>query len=283
MVDAGHPYNHARFALLTQHGKETVVASPLRELLGARLDVISTFDTDTLGTFTRDIPRPGTQLDAARRKATLAVEHGGTPLGLGSEGSFNPGPFGFGTWNLELLAFVDAERQLEVVGRASAPGLHHHATVTSRDELTEFCRHADFPAHGLVVRPDHADHPSLRKGLRSWPDLEAAFQAARAESKDGRVFVEHDLRAHQNPTRMATIAEAARDLVERLACRCPACASPGFGLLRRVPGLPCSECGTPTDRPVADEFGCVACDYREQRARPGLAWADPGECGVCNP
>ena len=53
MVNAEPPYLHARFALLTQHGKEAAVAPPLREVLGARLDVVSTFDTDTLGTFTR--------------------------------------------------------------------------------------------------------------------------------------------------------------------------------------------------------------------------------------
>ena len=101
------PYQGARLALLTQHGKERVVAPRLRDVFGAELVVVRDFDTDTLGTFTRDVPREGTQLEAARRKAKLACELGGVFVGLGSEGAFVPGPFGFGTWNVELVVLLD--------------------------------------------------------------------------------------------------------------------------------------------------------------------------------
>ena len=278
-----HPYFNARAALLTQHGKERVVGPALREALAMELVVVRDFDTDTLGTFTRETPRFGTQIEAARRKAQIACERSGSTLGLGSEGSFGPGPFGFGSWNLEVLVLVDTERCIEVVGSAGEPGLHHHETVTTAAQLAEAVRRAGFPEHGVVLRPDGADHPRTWKGLRTPDALAAAFRAAKQESAHGRVFVENDLRAHQHPTRMAVIRRAAAELVERLVCPCPACAAPGFGRQSVVAGLPCAECGTPTEQPIADGFGCVACDHREVRPRTGPGAADPGSCSQCNP
>ncbi|HSM26634.1 MAG TPA: hypothetical protein VK855_00855, partial [Thioalkalivibrio sp.] len=51
--------------LLTRHGKERVIAPMLESALGCRVDLVDGFDTDQLGTFTREIPRAGTQLEAA--------------------------------------------------------------------------------------------------------------------------------------------------------------------------------------------------------------------------
>ena len=76
------PYADRRITLLTQHGKEGVIASVLDTALGCRVERVSGFDTDTLGTFTRDIPRPGTQREAARKKARIGMELAGLPLGF---------------------------------------------------------------------------------------------------------------------------------------------------------------------------------------------------------
>ena len=76
------PYAERRVALLTQHGKEGVIASVLDTALGCRVERVSGFDTDALGTFTRDIPRAGTQIEAARKKARVGMELSGLPLGL---------------------------------------------------------------------------------------------------------------------------------------------------------------------------------------------------------
>lgn len=277
-------YRGARIALLTQHGKEQVLAPLFLSQLGARLEVARGFDTDTLGTFTREIPREGTQLEAARRKATVAIERSGAEIGLGSEGAFVPGPFGLGSWNVEVLVLVDRIRDIEVVGRAGAAGLHLHAGVRTRDELLAFASRAGFPEHGLVVRPGDEHDPRVAKGLRTPDALEAAFDAARRVAADGVVFVESELRAHLNPTRMTTIAAAGRDLVARLGLACPACGSPGFGAVGQVPGLPCRDCGAPTRHPVAEEFGCVRCAHREERAPAGgPESADPAVCDYCNP
>jgi hypothetical protein len=283
MASARHPYQGERAALLTQHAKERVIAPAWRETFEAEVLVVRDFDTDLLGTFTREVSRQGTQLDAARRKAELACERSGLPLGLGSEGSFSPGPFGLGSWNRELVVFLDAARGLEVVGQACEPGLHCHGLVSSLEELVAFARDAGFPEHGLVLRPDDERGAQARKGLRSWAELEAAFCSVLPSAQTGRVFVENDLRAHQHPSRMAVIQLAMRDLLTRLVCLCPSCSRPGFGHVAAVTGLPCQECGMPTEVPRADEYGCQACGQRERRPREGARFADPSRCEQCNP
>ena len=279
-----HPYKGARIALLTQHAKEQVLGPLFAAELGAALELVRGFDTDTLGTFTRETPRLGTQIEAARRKAEIAIERSGAACGLGSEGAFVPGPFGLGSWNIEVVVLVDRTSGIEVVGRAGAPGRHLHATLRSREELREFADRAGFPGHGLVVRPDNERDPRMRKGIARSGELEVAFDEALRRSGTGAVFVESELRAHLNPTRMETIRAAGRDLTIRLREPCPACGAPGFGIVAKVPGLPCSECGAPTREAIADELGCVRCDFREERAlADSPSTASPAVCDYCNP
>ena len=86
-------YRGHGMALLTQHGKGRVIASALEPRLGCRVEVVGGYNTDRLGTFTREIPRLSTQLKAARRKAGIGMELSGLPLGLASEGPSNPTPW----------------------------------------------------------------------------------------------------------------------------------------------------------------------------------------------
>lgn len=277
------PYAGRRIMLLTQHGKERVLAPIAERSLGARLEVVTGFDTDSLGTFTRDVDRSGTQLDAARAKARIAIERSGVPVGLGSEGSFGAGPFGFGGWNLEIVVLLDAERDIEIVGSAQGPGVHLHGIVRSLEELREMAGRAGFPDHGLVLRPGGHDDPRIRKGIRSIAELEAAFEDAARSSPDRSVSVENDLRAHQHPTRMSMIERAGLDLAARVASPCPGCGTPGFGLFRCRTGLPCAACGTPTGEVSAEVHACLKCAFREDRPIAGRLRADPGSCPACNP
>ncbi|MBU3683725.1 MAG: hypothetical protein FGM39_06910 [Phycisphaerales bacterium] len=279
----GAPYDGARIALVTRHGKGRVLGPVLSSVLGARLEVDDGFDTDALGTFTREVARPGTQLEAARRKAEVAIERSAASLGLGSEGAFVGGPFGFGGWNVELVVLVDRGRGIEVTGIAQGPGMHLHGEVRTVDELDALAARAGFPAHGLVLRPDGPDDPRIRKGITDPPGLRAAFEDALRASARGIVHVENDLRAHLNPTRMRMVEQAGRDLAERLLSRCPSCDAPGFGVVDVVTGLPCACCGSPTEDVVADERACVRCPARDRRPRPGAVAADPARCPFCNP
>jgi len=272
-----------RLALLTQHGKERIMAPLFAESLGAELVLATGFDTDSLGTFTRDIARSGNQLEAARRKADKGMELVGVPCGVASEGSFGPDPYGLFPWNVELVVLVDRVRGIEIVGRAQGAAQHLHAQVATHDALDAFARRAGFPDHGLVVRPDGENDPRIRKGLVEGPLLHAAFDDALAQSHTGTVFVENDLRAHLNPTRMEMIGKATANLIERMKSDCPRCGTPGFWRVERIAGLLCEDCGLPTDETRAERWSCVAADHSEIRDVSAGRLADPSRCGMCNP
>jgi len=276
-------YAGQRIALLTQHGKEQVIAPVLEAALGCRVERIGGFDTDTLGSFTREIPRAGSQHDAARNKARIGMALSGLRLGIASEGSFGPDPVaGLLPWNLELVLFIDAERKLEIVGAAQAPANHAHRLTGDWQQAAAFARELGFPAQHLVVRPLDESDPRLRKGLADWDALEAAFAWARSQAAGGPVFLETDLRAHANPTRMRTIGQAASDLANRLGSPCPACGTPGFWVVERVAGAPCADCGAATRQVQAEVLGCLRCEHRRRRELPARA-ADPRYCWQCNP
>jgi len=277
-------YAESRVALLTQHGKEGVIASVLDTALGCRVERVTGYDTDLLGTFTRDIPRPGTQIEAARKKARVSMELAGLPLGLASEGSFGPDPFaGMFPWNVEFLIFLDDERDLEVVGVAQGKANFSHLLTDDWAAVAAYAKQAGFPAHHLVLRPESENDPRMRKGIAAWEELEAAFAWALAASASGRVSVETDVRAHANPTRMDNIRLAAEDLVKKLRSLCPSCGTPGFWIVERVEGLPCEACGAPTRETRAEVYGCLKCAHRETRERADRQYADPGRCDYCNP
>ena len=87
-------YTHREIAFLTQHGKDRLLQPLFTETMGCSLVRATGYDTDQLGTFTRDLQRPGTQIAAARFKAHKAIELTGLPIGLGSEGTFGADPVG---------------------------------------------------------------------------------------------------------------------------------------------------------------------------------------------
>lgn len=279
-----HPYAGREIALLTQHGKQRVIAPALGGALGSRVRHVGSFDTDLLGTFTRDIPRFGTQVEAARKKARMAMELSGLPFGLGSEGVFVPDPFiGMTPWNTELIVFIDHIRSLEVVGLAQGCGNFSHLRTNEWSVLEAFARNTGFPEQQLVVRPQDEYDQRIRKGIHTWPELEAALDWAAAEAGNGLACVETDGRAHANPLRMAMIGLAAKDLAAKLASLCPACGTPGYWQVDRVAGLRCADCGAPTRETHAQVYGCQKCVHRETHAISGTDYADPGRCDSCNP
>ncbi len=279
----GHPYHGREIALLTQHGKEMILAAVLDAALGCRVQRVGGFDTDRLGSFTRDIPRAGSQREAARRKALIGMEIAGLPLGLASEGAFGADPYlGAAPWNTEMVLLVDDLHGIEVVGLAQGPTRFAHRLTGDWLEAQRFAAEAGFPEHHLVVRPAHPEAPRIVKGLDSWAALERAFAHARAEADNGMVCLEHDLRAHAHPTRRGLIRRAAEDLRDKLLSRCPDCGAPGYWPVERLPGLPCADCGAPTREARAEVWACPRCDRRETRALAAVA-ADPGACDWCNP
>jgi hypothetical protein len=277
-------YRGERIALLTQHGKERVIAPVLNAVLGCWVERVAGYDTDLLGTFTREIPREGTQIEAARNKARLGMQLAKLTVGIASEGAFGPDPLmGMLPRNIELIIWIDEARELEIVGMAQGKANWAHRLVASWEDAECFARQVGFPEYHLVVRPEGENDPRIHKGIAAWSELKAIFTAALAQSANGEVFLETDFRAYANPMRMETIRLAAEDLARKLCSFCPACGFPGFGRVERIAGLPCEGCGAPTREIQAEVFGCLKCAHRVTYARTDIAYADAGCCDYCNP
>lgn len=290
------PYAGRSVALATLHGKQRVIGRALHHGLGAELRHLASIDTDQLGSFCGTLQRRGTALQACLAKAELALEHGGTGLAIASEGSFGPHPaVPLLPLGLELMVFRDAERGLTIHEQLQARRTNFAqrsvaaASLASGQFLPELERWlvaVGFPSHGLIVRPHGcgAGAEPLRKGIHRRLDLIEAIRSAGAVSPVGEVRLETDMRAHCNPTRMASIRQLSFRLVRRIATLCPSCQAPGWGLIASEPGLPCSWCGLPTALTRAEIHGCVRCDHRrEQPRRDGRRQADPAHCSHCNP
>jgi hypothetical protein len=252
-------------------------------MLNAEVIHTDAFDTDELGTFTRDKARYGNQLDAARRKAIIGMEITGLKYGIASEGSFTSDPFiGLLPWNHEIVIFIDNNLGIEVIGSSKAAAMSSQSKVRNWKELAKFARLNKFPTHHLVLRPDDENHPVLHKGISNRIVLEEAFNQAIKLSKTKKVFVEHDLRAFANPTRMKNIAKATTDLIQKLKTLCPNCQTPGFQITKIKAGLPCALCGLETRETMERIFTCISCDY-EKSEFVKKKKADPAKCDFCNP
>ncbi|MEP0912507.1 hypothetical protein NDA02_05245 [Leptolyngbya sp. ST-U4] len=276
--------------LATMHQKEIAIAPLLKENLGLQVTVPHGFDSDRLGTFTREVKRYGTQLEAARQKAIVGMELTGHAIGIASEGSFGPHPaMPFLPSNREIVLLIDRGNDLEVIGEAiSTETNFSHKQVTNLEEAKTFARKAKFPQHGLVVIANAdangitKDKDLIIKGITSEAQLIDAVQWALKQAD--RVHIETDMRAMHNPTRMKIIAQATEDLIAKLQKTCPNCNTPGFSVADRLPGLPCGLCGTPTDLTRSIVYRCQKCQHREEVLFPnGVETADPGQCPYCNP
>jgi hypothetical protein len=281
------PYQGRKFALATMHGKERAIARPMRCASGLELVLPAGLDTDTLGTFTGEVPREGKPLDVCLKKARLGMAATGLPLGLANEGSFGPHPFiPFAPSALEIMAFVDDDRGFAIHEMLFSEKTNSaHREVCAFEELGDWLQTVRFPSHGLIVRPK-SEQPriAVEKGIVTPEHLRAAIERATSYSEEATAVVETDMRAHFNPTRMSLIRRLSFKLARRLATPCPACAAPGWGMTGQSAGLPCEECETPTEMILWEVFTCTACAHRETRPRfDGLQKAPAGRCGYCNP
>lgn len=279
-MTGAHASYHGRVAALAScHGKEVAIGPALLQWAGLRLAVPPGIDTDQLGTFTGEVPRPASMVETVRRKAEMGMAAAGLPLGLASEGSFGPHPMvPFLASSQELLLFKDAESGIEVIETLQSDETNFAALdVTPDADIDAFLARVMFPGHAVVVRAEGR----ISKGIRDRAALDRLITQGLAQ---GPVRIETDMRAHMNPTRMGEIAKLAERLARRIATPCPACGTPGFGALRSEAGLPCSECGAMTRLVRAVIHGCVKCGYEEQKPRPdGRSEANPAECELCNP
>jgi len=273
--------------LATMHGKQRVIAPLVERFLGLRVAVAPGLNTDGFGTFTRDIPRAGSPLDAARGKINAGfLSMPGWRVGLASEGSFAPHPqLPFCAVDREIVLLVDREMDLELTGYFATPDTNFsHTVVTTPADGVAFADRIGFPRHGLIVMGCLGGEPApeiaLHKNITHVADLVSTLEQVIEEC--GAAFVQTDMRAHRNPRRMRAIRRATIDLVRRARSLCPECGRPGFAVTEHVAGRRCALCSAPTMLTQAEILSCCSCNHRIERP-VALAAADPAYCGECNP
>ena len=270
--------------IATKHKKEQVISPLLKKGLMVNCIVPKDFDTDVFGTFSGEVEREVSPVEAARLKCLKAIEMSGCDLAIASEGSFGTHPsIFFAHADSEIVMLVDKKNNLEIWAyEISTKTNFDGAEMNSFDELLTFAKAAKFPSHGLILRKSKDEVEDIFKGITLRKDLKKHFNYL--FEKYGKVYVETDMRAMYNPTRMKVIKSATINLIQKINCLCPACNAPGFSVTKAMPGLPCSDCGMPTRSTLTHIYECKLCKHKIEKHYPnGLFKEEPTFCDFCNP
>lgn len=273
-----------KLLIATKHEKEKAIAPLLEDKIGVQCFVAENFDTDVLGTFTGEVERKDDPITTARNKCLMAMELNNCDLGIASEGSFGPHPAIFFVHaDDEMLLFIDKKNDLEIIVRELTTDTNFNGgEIKTEKELKDFSKQLKFPTHGLIVRKAKEDFTEIIKGITDWEKLKTTFHYFL--EKYGVAYVETDMRAMYNPTRMKAIERATKKLVDKINSYCPQCQTPGFGITDRKEGLGCMQCNFPTRSTLSYIYTCQKCAYTYEEMYPNKKTTeDPMYCDVCNP
>lgn len=270
--------------IASKHQKERVIAPLVVEALGIKEVFITDFDTDTLGTFSGEVSRIDDPISTVRNKCLKAMELSFCDLAIANEGSFGPHPsFFFCAANEEFIILIDQKNKLEIIERAISTETNFDAKqITSEEELLAFCEKVQFPSHAVILRPAENDYTEIFKGIQDIHELKEAYKLL--VSHYSTVYIETDMRAHKNPSRMKVIEEATKKLIEKIKSTCPICNLPGYSITEAQPGLPCKQCHLPTKSTISYIYSCVGCGHQQEKKYPHAKTSeDPMYCDFCNP
>ena len=273
-----------QLVIASMHQKEQVLQPLLEASLKVNVAVAAGLNTDLLGTFSGEVERIADPMSTARKKCELAMDLTGSDLAIASEGSFGAHPAAFFLpANEEWLLLIDRKHQLEIHARHLSTDTNFAAQeFSSLEELNVFASKVGFPSHGLILRRSKDELEGILKGITDPHQLRTA--ALQLLETQGAGYVETDMRAMFNPSRMQVIGETAQLLLQKLNSYCPSCQLPGFAIMAAEPGLPCSLCGTPSSAELAHLLICSHCQHQEKVLFPhGKQTEDPQYCQVCNP
>lgn len=277
-------FSGRKLVIATKHSKEKVLSPVLEKHLGVKCFVPENFDSDVLGTFTGEVERLADPVATARQKCLMAMELGRCDTAVASEGSFGAHPaIHFIPADDEILLFLDKKNNLEIIVRELSTDTNFNGnTISTLKQLSEFAEQVSFPSHGIIIRTAQDEFTEIVKGITDWETLKETFN--HFISSYGKAYVETDMRAMYNPTRMSVIEKAANKLVEKINSFCPHCNTPGFGVTDSKPGLKCMQCHFPTQSTLSYIYTCQKCTFTSEKKYPkGKLEEDPMYCDVCNP
>lgn len=273
-----------RLVIATKHRKEEVLAPILERELGVHCFTLPTFDSDLFGTFSGEVERLDDAMLTARLKCEKAMEMAQCDLAIASEGSFGSHPsFYFLSSDDEVILLVDKKLDASFSSRELSLDTNFNGEeISSYEELTDFANRSKFPSHGLILRKSKTCRETIIKGITDWPVLKESYD--KLIKSNSSLFVETDMRAMFNPTRMKVISIAAERLVANLKSTCPFCHFPGFSIVKIKEGLPCELCHFPTRSIMSHIYTCQKCLETKEILYPNQKMAeDPAFCDFCNP
>lgn len=277
-------FNHRKIVIATKHQKELVIAPQLQQAFHLEWVVPEDFDTDLLGTFSGEVERLNDPITTAKQKCLQAMELTGCDLGIASEGSFGNHPTVFlAPADDEFLVLIDKKNEIEIVARELTLETNFAtALCTEYSQVEEFAQASKFPSHGLILRKNEKDYASIFKGITNKNQLETI--AKHFIATEGQVYVETDMRAMYNPTRMQIIERLTQKLILKMQSNCTVCQTPGFSETDYVKGVPCQQCLQPTESILYTIYRCQKCNHTEQKLfKPERKFEDPMYCNYCNP
>jgi hypothetical protein len=283
VAGSAHPYTNQQIGLATMHAKERALAPAFRRVLGAEI-VVPGLDTDTLGTFSGEVPRPDALVETALLKADMVFEALDVDCALASEGSYGPidrVPLNPG--GVEILAFVDRKRGIRLVETMPTHRTTWRLQRFAADDPERLLalKGMGFPEFGVFVVCS-SDMSQPIKGLSTVEAVIDSMDREARRSSDGLAVLYSDMRAHKNPLRMKVLRAAGWKLAKRLERLCPRCHAPGWGSIGSRRGLPCEGCGQPTHWIDFEIDGCNVCGHAEARPRKdGRQTAPKAACTVC--
>jgi hypothetical protein len=277
-------FAHRKLIIATMHGKESVIAPVVESALAVHCVTSTLFETDRFGTFSGEMKRSSDALETARLKCHAAMDETGYDLAIASEGSFGPHPiYFFSQADDEILMFIDRKNGIEIWARELSTSTNLNGQeISTWEQLEQFAESVGFPAHGLILRESVQRFEYIQKGIRDKDLLRDCFH--HLMSQHGQAYVETDMRAMHNPTRMKVIENATRKLVHKILSACPSCSWPGFDVTEVKTGLPCASCGAPTQSTRSLVYSCLSCSFSREKLFPNdKETEEPRFCDFCNP
>lgn len=277
-------FKNRKAAIATKHGKEKVIMPHLEKEFQIQCTVPVDFDTDVFGTFSGEVERKHDPQTTLKMKCEACLDKTGLDMVFASEGSFGPHPsLMMLPSDDEMVMLCDRKNGITLIGRELSSDTNFDGKeVSSWDELMEFAEKSEFPSHALILKKHKDDLEQMVKGIQSEEQLKKVYTLLKDDQ--GRAFVETDMRAHFNPTRMRVIDKAAYELIKKMKSNCPQCGYPGFQVQEVKRGLPCKVCGTPTNSIISKTLKCKKCGYGKEIMFPDKKTReDPMYCDICNP
>ena len=277
-------FESRNLVIATKHKKENVILPLIQSELKVKCFLPNDFDTDLLGTFTGETERKNNALDTVRNKCLMAMDYANCDLGIASEGSFGAHPtVFFASANEEFLILIDKKNDLEIVVRELSLETNFDGKIIkSEAELFNFAQKSLFPSHGLILKNAEEHFSEIKKDIQNKKQLLEGYLYF--IKKYGSCYIETDMRAMNNPTRMKVIEKATNKLIEKIKSCCPECGTPGFGIKNAISGLRCELCNMPTKSTFAYVYECEKCHFTLENKYPNnKTYEDPTYCDFCNP